>query len=44
MVEVMELTVKMKSNNLLGECNVYLEVPKEPRDEASELLILIFNI
>lgn len=27
--EVMELTVKTKRNNLLGEGNVYLEVPKK---------------
>ena len=42
--EVVELTVKMKSNNLLGAGNVYLEVPKKPRDEVAELLTLISNL
>lgn len=37
--EVMELTVKMKSNNLLEAGNVYSEFPKTPRDEVAELLI-----
>lgn len=34
--EVMELTVKVKSNNLLGAGNIYLEFPKKPRDELVE--------
>lgn len=36
----------MKSNNLQGEGNVYLEVPKKPRAEVliAELLTLISEL
>lgn len=45
-MEVIELAVNMKSNNLQGEGNVYLEVLKKPRAEVfiAALLTLISKL